>query len=88
MKDWLERHMSSVGSFEAKTHLSALLDRVVKGETIEITRRGVPIARLVPVGRGNSEELKKVAREIRELRKGNRLAGLSIRKLISEGRRF
>ncbi len=80
--------MSSVGSFEAKTHLSALLDRVVKGETIEITRRGVPIARLVPVGRGNSEELKKVARETRELRKGNRLAGLSIRKLINEGRRF
>jgi prevent-host-death family protein len=80
--------MSSVGSFEAKTHLAALLDRVANGETIEITRRGVPIARLVPVGAGESHSLRKVAQEIRELRKGNRLGGLSIRKLINEGRRF
>ena len=38
-----------IGAFEAKTHLSALLDRVEKGEELTITRRGVPVARLVPV---------------------------------------
>jgi prevent-host-death family protein len=80
--------VSSVGSFEAKTHLAALLDRVAKGETIEITRRGVPVARLVPAGAGNRSGLEKIAQEIRELRKGNRLGGLSIRELINEGRRF
>lgn len=37
-----------VGTHEAKTHLSRLLDRVVRGEEIEIARRGVVIARLVP----------------------------------------
>ncbi len=40
--------MRSVGAYEAKTHLSALLDAVERGETIEITRHGKPIARLAP----------------------------------------
>ncbi len=33
-------------------------------------------------------DLAKVAEEIRELRKGNKLGRLTIRKLISKGRRF
>ena len=41
--------MERVGAFEAKTHFSALLERVAKGETIAITRRGRLVARLVPV---------------------------------------
>jgi prevent-host-death family protein len=40
--------MSTVGTFEAKTHLSALLERVERGEEITITRRGRAVARLVP----------------------------------------
>jgi len=36
-----------VGAFEAKTHLSALLDQVAKGEKITITRH-VPTAYLFP----------------------------------------
>lgn len=32
--------MDSVGAFEAKTHLSELLDRVRQGEKITITTRG------------------------------------------------
>jgi len=36
--------MTSVGSFEAKTHLPKLLKRVAKGEKIIITRRGEPVA--------------------------------------------
>jgi len=80
--------MHSVGSFDAKTHLPALLDRVAKGETIQITRRGVPVAKLVPAGTSKSRDRKKLAREIRELRKGNWLRGLSIRELVREGRRF
>jgi prevent-host-death family protein len=39
----------TVGAFEAKTHLSALLDRVERGEEVTITRRGLPVAKLVPV---------------------------------------
>ena len=39
----------SVGVHEAKTTLSKLLERVLAGEEIAITRRGEEIARLVPV---------------------------------------
>jgi len=42
--------MAIIGAFDAKTHLSALLDRVAKGERITITRHGVPAAMLVPAG--------------------------------------
>ena len=42
--------MRSVGAFEAKTHLAALLDAVSGGEQITITRHGRPVARLVPAG--------------------------------------
>ena len=41
--------MREVGAFEAKTRLSALLDDVAAGETVVITKRGNPVARLVPV---------------------------------------
>jgi prevent-host-death family protein len=38
----------SVGVHEAKTHLSRLLELVATGERVEITRRGVVVAHLVP----------------------------------------
>ena len=41
--------MVTVGSYEAKTHLPALLKRVGRGERIRITKHGVPIAMLVPI---------------------------------------
>ena len=41
--------METIGSFEAKTHLAALLERVTHGERFTITRHGKPVARLVPV---------------------------------------
>jgi prevent-host-death family protein len=37
------------GAFAAKTHLSDLLERAEAGEEIVITRRGKPVAKLVPV---------------------------------------
>jgi prevent-host-death family protein len=80
--------MDSVGAFEAKTHLAALLERVAQGETIEITRRGVPVARLVPATSASGGDPRKLAAEIRRLRKGNRLEGVKIRDLIEKGRRF
>jgi prevent-host-death family protein len=78
--------MDSVGAFDAKTHLNELLERVSQGETIQITRRGVPVAKLVPaeVARKNPRQ---IAREIRALRRGVTLGGIKIRQLIDEGRR-
>ena len=39
--------MITVGAFEAKTHLSRLLDQVAAGEEVTITKHGKPVARLV-----------------------------------------
>ena len=80
--------MEAVGSYEAKTHLSALLERVASGERIRITRHGVPIAMLVPVDTEPRRDSKEVIREIKELRKGRTLGETTIRQLIEEGRRY
>lgn len=48
----------TVGAFEAKTHLSSLLQRVEAGEEVTITKHGRPIARLVPVGEKASRDWK------------------------------
>jgi len=80
--------MKTVGTFEAKTHLNELLKRVSKGESIRITRRGIPVAKLVPSEDGTRKDLKKVVREIREIRKGASLGNLTLRELIDEGRRY
>lgn len=39
----------SVNVYEAKTHLSQLLDRAAAGEEILIARAGRPVARLMPL---------------------------------------
>ena len=80
--------MKSVGAFEAKTHLPELLERVVKGEKILITRRGQPVAMLVPPTRESSPDVQEVIAQMKALRRGNTLGGISIRELIEEGRRF
>lgn len=64
--------MLTVGSFEAKTHLAQLLERVERGEEITITRRGRPVARLVPIrpshdidrARRAAETIRALAREM------------------------
>jgi len=40
--------MASYNVHEAKTQLSRLLGRVLEGETVLITRKGLPVAELVP----------------------------------------
>lgn len=79
--------MKSVGSYEAKTHLPALLERVAKGEEIVITKHGVPIARLVPVEQERRRSVRAVIEELKEFRNGHTLGSLSVRDMINEGRR-
>ena len=83
--------METVGSYQAKTHLPRLLERVEHGETFTITRHGKPIARLVPAGPiaaspGVAETIAAMARFQEE--EGPSLGSdLSIHDLINEGRR-
>lgn len=79
---------SAVGAYEAKTHFSQLLERVVAGEEITITRHGHAVARLVPIAATPSVESRREAvRQMRELACRNHLKGLRIRDLMTEGRK-
>ncbi len=42
--------MGAYSIAEAKAHLSALLDQVARGEVVTLTKRGKPVARIVPAG--------------------------------------
>lgn len=78
--------MSEVGMYEAKTHFPKLVERAQKGETITITKHGVPVAVLGPPRRKATMSPAEAVNAIRLLRKGVRLDGLTIRELIEEGR--
>jgi prevent-host-death family protein len=41
--------MSTVSAREANQHFSKILDAAARGEEVTITRRGKPVARLVPI---------------------------------------
>ena len=43
--------MDTINLADAKAHLSELVDRVEAGDTIDITRRGKPVARLIAVAK-------------------------------------
>jgi prevent-host-death family protein len=80
--------MELVGAFEAKTHLSDLLDRVGQGEKITITRHGVPAAMLVPVGEaGPKLTHQEVVEGMRALRKRIKPDAMRVREMVNEGRR-
>ena len=80
--------MSTVGAYEAKTHLPKLLERVARGERITITKHGFPVAELVPVLSSKKADINVVISELRSLRQNLALKGLSIRKMIEQGRRY
>jgi len=84
--------MITVGSFEAKTKLAELLDKVEDGEVVTITRRGKAVARLVAAGSADGNEyMRKLVEQIKRSRVGRgRPAGpgTTIPELIKAGRRY
>ena len=77
-----------IGVFEANTQLSRLLEHVRKGESITITKHGVPIAKLVPIEEIKFKNVPAVIDELAEIRKRTKRGTESIRKLRGAGRRF
>ena len=79
--------MIEVGTFEAKTHLSALLEKVSQGQEVLITKRGEPIARLVPAQRSDRTQVAATIDALFEFRKGVKLDGLDWKALRDTGHR-
>jgi prevent-host-death family protein len=79
--------METVGAYEAKTHLPKLLERVMKGERITITKHGIPVAVLQSPDNEIIANTKSIINELRKFRSKHSLNGLSLRELIEAGRR-
>ena len=82
--------MTTVGVFEAKNRLSALIEKARRGEDVVITRNGKPVARLIAMEARDVEKSRRAAENILKMRESlptDTLKGLTIRQLIEEGRR-
>ena len=85
--------MATVSAFEARTHFGSILDRVVGGEEIVVTRHDKAVARIVPENGASLESIREAVAGLRELRarmagrKGYRLLNdAAIKAAIDEGR--
>jgi prevent-host-death family protein len=84
--------MKLVGIFDAKTHLSSLIDEVEKGGEIVITRHGKPVARLVRTEeRLSPEAVAKRQKALKDFREIGRRLNINatheqIKAWIEEGR--
>ena len=80
--------MSEVGAFEAKTHLLQLLKRVEQGERFVITRHEHPVAELIPFRPRDTDSIRAAIDGLKEVQRTHSLGGLSVRRMIEEGRRY
>ncbi|MFT4229782.1 MAG: type II toxin-antitoxin system prevent-host-death family antitoxin [Microbacterium sp.] len=78
--------MNTVSAYEAKTHLSALLERAEAGDAITITKHGRPVARLTPIG--ERRRLTEVVDDLRRFRASLGTETFDIRALVEDGRRY
>ena len=79
--------MRKVQAAEAKTHLFHILDEVENGESIQVTRRGKRVARIIPDMEIDDESVLRAMEEMKALRK--RIGRLSLEEILSardEGR--
>jgi prevent-host-death family protein len=86
--------MATISAFEAKTRFGELLDRVLEGEEIVITRHEKPVARLIAEGRRNLADIRRAAeglealqKEIAESGNGKGLTWKDFKFAVEEGRK-
>lgn len=76
-----------VSTADAKNNLSALLAEVARGGEVTITKRGVPVAKLVQVAPSfDRERARQAAAGLLEASRGVTLDGVRIKDLVDEGR--
>ncbi|MBI3937300.1 MAG: type II toxin-antitoxin system prevent-host-death family antitoxin [Betaproteobacteria bacterium] len=78
--------MDHVGIYDAKAKLSQLIEQVKAGGEVVITKRGKPVARLVPPEAPRKSSPARAAKRIRALCERLNIRRVNIRALIEEGR--
>jgi len=79
----------SIGIYDLKNNLSSVLEEVMEGREITVTKHGRPVARIAPVSPASPADRAAAIEALHAL--GARVKsmpdGLTIRDLIDEGRR-
>ena len=79
--------MRTIGAFEAKTHLSEILKQTAQGEETLVTRRGIPIAKIIPFNKSQNLTKENTILRLKNLRKNLQLRNFSWKELRDQGRR-
>jgi prevent-host-death family protein len=77
-----------IGAFEAKTHFSQIISEVERGSDYVITKRGKPVAKIIPIEQEPEMTREEAFAKFAELRKHYRgkPGSFNIREAIEEGR--
>ena len=77
-----------IGAFEAKTHFSQIIEQAEQGKDFIITRRGKPVAKIIPFKQEPEMTRKEALEEFKKFRKLYRgePGSFNIREAIEEGR--
>ena len=77
-----------IGAFEAKTHFSQIIEKAERGEDFIITRRGKPVAKIVPFEKKQEMTFEEAVEQLKEMRKlyRGKPGSFNIREAIEEGR--
>ena len=78
-----------IGAFEAKTHFSQIIEKAERGADFIITRRGKPVAMIVPHKQEPEMTFKEAVEQLQEMRKlfRGKPGSFNIREAIEEGRK-
>jgi len=78
-----------IGAFEAKTHFSRIIEEAEKGADFVITRRGKPVAKIIPFRQEPEMTRKEAMEQLAEMRKlyRGKPGSFNIREAIEDGRK-
>ena len=77
---------TEIGSFDAKTKLSQLLQGIKRGQRYTITLRGEPVADLVPSESSTRRNSQTVIEALRDFRRVKNVSHEQVSAWIAEGR--
>ena len=77
-----------IGAFEAKTHFSQIIEKAEHGADFIVTRRGKPVAKIIPFKQEPEMTFKEAVEQLQEFRKHFRgkPGSFNVREAIEEGR--
>ena len=79
---------NTLGVFEAKAHLSEIIDNVENGKEYIITRHGKPVARITGARESVRQTIRETIDALMDFRKDHKATHAEIHEWVKEGRRF